>query len=144
MNLARTTVLFALRESLPSAEYGVFQRLGWRETQSGSRRNLDLLAGGRVAAYTRLELALSEHPETCQPKQPLFLELAGYQIVEFIECGLGLSLGDADLVGQVSCHLRLRHPLPPKPLSILNKMNDCRTNFKMGLGFHASADDFRI
>jgi hypothetical protein len=91
--------VLCVRERLPSAEYGVFQRLGRRKTQSGPCRNLDLLASGRVAAYTRLELAFSEHPETCQPKQPLFLELAGHQIVEFIECGLGLPLGYANLVG---------------------------------------------
>src|SRR5215471_10494690 len=121
--------LFVPRGSLPSAEYGVFQRLGRRKAQSGPRRDLDLLASSRVAAYTRLELALAEYPKSCQSQRALSPELFGNQVVEFVECGLGLPLGDADLVGQVSRHLRLRHPQPPKPLSILNKMNDYHTKF---------------
>src|SRR5215469_14833157 len=144
MNLARTTMLFVPRGSLPSAEYGVFQRLGRRKAQSGPRRNLDLLASSRVAAYTGLELALAEYSKTCQSQRALFPELFCDQVVEFVECGLSLPLGDADLVGQVSRHLRLCHPPPPKPLSILTKMNDYRTEFKMGRAFQAPADDFRI
>ena len=69
----------------------------------------------------------------CQAQRAIFLELAGYQIVELVECGLCLPFGDADHVGQVSHHLRLRHPPPPKRLSILNNMNDRSAKFKIGL-----------
>src|SRR5712691_821718 len=109
-----------LLDGLTGAEYGVFQCLCRREAQTGPRRNLDLLASSRVAAHTSLGLAFTEYPEARQAQRALFLELAGDQIVEFVECGLCLPLGDANLVGQVSHHLRLRHPPPPKRLSILN------------------------
>src|SRR5262249_45565024 len=112
--LARTMVLFALPERLPSAEHGIFQRLSRRKTQSSPCWNLDLLAGCRVPSDTSLQLALTEHTETGQPKRAFLLELPSYQLVEFVEGRLGLPLGDPDLVGQVSGHLRLRHPPPPK------------------------------
>ena len=70
---------------------------------------------------------------TRQLKKEGLLRLAGYQLVKLVECGLCLPLADADLVGQVGRHLRLRHPPPPKPLLILNKMNDRSAKFKIGL-----------
>ena len=82
-----------------------------------------------------LVLRLRNTPSPARAQRALSFELASHQIVEFVECGLCLPLGDADLVGQVSHHLRLRHPPPPKHLSPLNKMNAAGTKFKTGLAF---------
>ena len=51
---------------LPRAQDRVLKSLGRRETQAGTRRNLDLLAGGRVAADARLALALTKDPQAAQ------------------------------------------------------------------------------
>ncbi len=58
--------------------------------------------------------ALSLRLRTRQAKQALFLELARHQLLELVECGLYLLLADADLIGQMGCHLRLRHLPPPQ------------------------------
>jgi hypothetical protein len=131
---------------LARAEYGVFQCFSGGETQGGARRNLDLLAGGRIAPYTRLELALPEHSEAGQAQQTLFLKLSGDQLVEFVKCGFGLALGDTNLVGQVSgSFVSASSSTLPNTLSILNKMNERGAKFKMVRAFTRTfGDDFDL
>src|SRR5215469_2432219 len=98
-------------ERLLRAEDCVLQRLGGGETQPRPRRNLDLLARGRIAPHARLGLALAEDTEAGQPQRSFLLEFADDQRVDFLERALRLLLRYSDLVSQIGCYLRLRHLL---------------------------------
>src|SRR5215469_4274963 len=102
-----------LSAMLAGAEHRIFQCLRRREAQPRSRRNLDLCSGRRVAAHPRLGPALAENAETRETQRTFALKLAHYQCSDFVERALRLLLTDTELVGQMSCDLRLRHHPPP-------------------------------
>src|SRR6266404_2685878 len=95
------------------AENRILERLGRREAKPSARRNLDLLPGRRIAAHPRLGLALAEDTEPGQAQRTFLLEFLHDQRIQFLEHGLGLFFCDADFLGHIRSHLRLRHHPPP-------------------------------
>src|ERR1700674_641387 len=107
----RRTSLVA--RNLLRSEHRILERLGRGETQPRARGNIDRLAGGGIAADTRLGLALAEDAQSRQAQSTFFLELFDHETGELFESRLPLLLGNPDFFREMSCDLGLRHHPPP-------------------------------
>ena len=85
-----------------------------------------------------LVLRLRNTPRPAKRSEPSFLSWRVSNSLSSSSADFACPLLMADLVGQISRHLRLGHPPPPKPLSLLNNMHDRSAKFKIGFASTAS------
>src|SRR5690242_6040293 len=95
----------------------VIERLGRRDLDRGAGRDLDLLAGGRVAADAGLAVDELHGAEAAERDPPLGLEALRDDLLFRLEHGPDLHLVDLRGLGHRLEELGLRHSLEPPELA---------------------------